>query len=189
MQACLAWSGETSEERTMISRCVNWMWRCSRMCVCARWLIGPPLTRHFHYLIAWKGRRGDCRSLAVRAKRMDLECISIGSKAPAVGGCPRPVGPSWKRRWAVPPPASAGPPPHPGVPSVSRLLHWKALRLHWAHTWCDSQSPLSWCLQGTVICHTSCSSQTPLFHFFRSDLGPCSPHISAHGATLVGGAW
>lgn len=120
----------------MISRCVNWMWRCSRVCVCVcRMADRAPLTRHFHYLIAWKGRRGDCRSLAVQAKRMDLECISIGSKAPAVGGCPRPVGPSRRCRWAVP-----APPPHPSVPSVSRLLHWKALRLHWAHTWCGSQS-------------------------------------------------
>lgn len=59
-------------------------------CVCAVWLIGLPLAWHFHYLIAWKRRRGDCRSLAVWAERMDLECISIGSKAPAVGGCPRP---------------------------------------------------------------------------------------------------
>ena len=118
MQECLEWSEESSKERTMISRCANWMWRCSRVCVCAGWLIEPPLTRHFHYLIAWKGGRGDCRSLVVRAKRMDLECISIGSKAPAVGGCPRPVGPSRRCRWAVLPPASAAPPPHPSVPSV-----------------------------------------------------------------------
>lgn len=80
------------------------------MCVCAVWLIGLPLARHFHYLIAWKGRRGDCRSLAVWAKRMDLECIRIG-RVPAVGGCLRPLGPSWKCRWVVPPPALAAPPP------------------------------------------------------------------------------
>lgn len=105
-------------------------------CVCAVWLIGLPLARHFHYLIAWKGRRGDCRSLAVWAKRMDLECIRIG-RAPAVGGCLRPLGPSWKCRWAVPPPALAAP---PNIPPLSHLLYWKALRLHWAHTWCDSES-------------------------------------------------
>lgn len=111
MQECKEWGGGSAAERMMISRCVNWMWRWSRVCVCAVWLIGLPLTLHFHYLIAWKGRRGDCRSLAVRAKRMDLECISIGSKAPAVGSCPRPLGPSWKCRWAVPPPALAAPRP------------------------------------------------------------------------------
>ncbi|KAK2906037.1 hypothetical protein Q8A73_009980 [Channa argus] len=33
-------------------------------------------------------------------------------------------------------------------------------------------------VQGTAICHTPCSSWTPLFHFFKSDWGPCSPNIS-----------
>lgn len=108
------------------------------MCVCAVWLIGLPLARHFHYLIAWKGRRGDCRSLAVWAKRMDLECISIGSKAPAVGGCPRPLGPSWKCRWAVPPPALAAPSPV--------FLHYRTCFTErpsnciGAHTWSGSES-------------------------------------------------
>lgn len=146
-------------------------------CVCAVWLIGLPLARHFHYLIAWKGSRGDCRSLAVWAKRMDLECISIGSKAPAVGGCPRPLVPSWKCRWAAPPPALAA--PSPVFLHYHTCLTERPLQLHWGpHMERLWVVPLSWCLQGTAICHTPCSSWTPLFHFFKSDWGPCSPNIS-----------
>lgn len=122
----------------MISKCVNWMQRWSRACVCAAQLIGLPFARHFHNLIAWKGKRGDCRSLAMWAKRMDLECISIGSKAPAVGGCPRPLDPSWKCRWAVPPPALA-------APSLVLLYYHtclteRPLQLSGAHTWSGSES-------------------------------------------------
>lgn len=94
------------------------------MCVCAAWLIGLPLARHFHYLIAWKGRRGDCRRLAVWAKRMDLECISIGSKAPAVGGCPRPLGLFMQVQVSCA--TSSLSSPLPGITLLSHSPHWKA---------------------------------------------------------------
>lgn len=115
---------------------------------------------------------------------MDLECISIGSKVPAVGGCPRLLGPSWKCRWAVPPPALAA--PSPVFRHYRTCFTERPLQLHWGpHMEWLGVVPLSWCLQGTAICHTPCSSRTPLFHFFRCDWGPCSTNIS----TLVGRAW
>lgn len=139
MPECQEWSEGSTAERMMISKCVNWMWRWSCACVCAAWLIGLPLARHFHYLIAWKGRRGDCRRLAVWAKRMDLECISIGSKAPAVGGCPRPLG-LFMRAQVSCATSSLGS-PLPGITLLSHSPHWKApSNCTGAHTGSGSES-------------------------------------------------
>lgn len=175
---CQDWREGSTAERTMISKCVNWMRRWSCACVCAAWLIGLPLARHFHYLIAWKGRRGDCRRLAVWAKRMDLECISIGSKAPAVGGGPRPLGLFMQAQVSCA--TSSLSSPLPGITLLSHSPHWKApSNCTGAHTGSGSESsPYLDVYSEQWFATRSRSSRTPLFHFFKCDWGPCSPNIS-----------
>lgn len=131
-----------------------------------------PLAWHFHYLIAWKGSSGDCRSLAVWAKRMDLECISIGSEVPAVGGRPGLLGTSWKLRKCH---LQPGLRPRQYSFITALYLSERPGQTAPRPTQSGSElSPLSWCLQGTTICHTA--------------LAPAGPYCSTSSSVIGGPA-